>query len=31
MALLFITLLIAIHYGYKTGIIKDNYQDNTLN
>lgn len=30
MALLFILILVAIHYGYNTGLIKDDYQDNQL-
>lgn len=30
MALLFITILVAIHYGYNAGLIQDDYQDNQL-
>lgn len=30
MALIFILILVAIHYGYKDGLIKDDYQDNQL-
>lgn len=30
MALLFITILVAIHYGYNAGLIKDTFKDNQL-
>ena len=31
MGLIFILILVAIHYGYKDGSIKNDYQDNNLN
>ncbi len=31
MALIFILILVAIWYGYKDGLIKDTFKDNTLN
>lgn len=31
MGLIFILILVAIYYGYKDGLIKDDYQDTKLN
>ena len=31
MAFIFILILVAVWYGYKDGLIQDNYQDTKLN